>query len=349
MATLPETEQAALLPSDRCTAGRSAVTESVVQHRDRIRGNGTGSEPPGQDPRHRDRVRDTGTGFGGPGQGPRHRDRVRGTGTGSETLGQGSVDRDRVRGTGTGSNKTGSAAPGEAPVPRDRVHQDRVRCRRTALECSASCRMAEIASTLCLPLKALNHIPDGPVGTPHLLPALNVEVTKRDISSDSSSVSHSAAGGRSRMKAEGPHGAGVSACQGGAAPENGTCVTHLDRGVFPPLSSTLALLVLVALMVGIVLVSLATFHLHKRKLRKRKIQRAQEEYERDSRDPEGAPEPPKHPPRATIVRPPGRDPSSRPPSSPGTGEDRSDSPPDVLDSGALREGEEHTLRAVVSS
>ena len=141
------------------------------------------------------------------------------------------------------------------------------------------------------------------------------------------------------MKAEGPHGAGVSACQGGAAPENGTCVTHLDRGVFPPLSSTLALLVLVALMVGIVLVSLATFHLHKRKLRKRKIQRAQEEYERDSRDPEGAPEPPKHPPRATIVRPPGRDPSSRPPSSPGTGDDRSDSPPDVLDSGALREGE----------
>ena len=151
------------------------------------------------------------------------------------------------------------------------------------------------------------------------------------------------------MKAGVLHGAGVSACQGGAAPENGTCVTHLDRGVFPPFSSALALLVLVALIVGIVLVSLATFHLHKRKLRKRKIQRAQEEYERDSRDPAGARETTKHPPRATIVRPPGRDPSSRPPSGPGTGDARSDSPPGVLDSGALRDGEDHTLRAVVSS
>lgn len=64
---------------------------------------------------------------------------------------------------------------------------------------------------------------------------------------------------------------------------NGTCAEQL--GIFAPLSSTLALLVLVAVLVGIVLVSLATFHFHKRKLRNRKIQRAQEEYERDSRSP----------------------------------------------------------------
>ncbi|XP_008330874.1 uncharacterized protein C11orf87 homolog [Cynoglossus semilaevis] len=64
---------------------------------------------------------------------------------------------------------------------------------------------------------------------------------------------------------------------------NGTCVEQLS--IFPPFSSTLALLVLVVVLVGIVLVSLATFHFHKRKLRNRKIQRAQEEYERDSRSP----------------------------------------------------------------
>ncbi|XP_075878593.1 uncharacterized protein C11orf87-like [Nelusetta ayraudi] len=69
----------------------------------------------------------------------------------------------------------------------------------------------------------------------------------------------------------------------GALRGNGTCAEQL--GIFAPLSSTLALLVLLAVLVGIVLVSLATFHFHKRKLRNRKIQRAQEEYERDSRSP----------------------------------------------------------------
>ncbi|XP_034076351.1 uncharacterized protein C11orf87 homolog [Gymnodraco acuticeps] len=72
-------------------------------------------------------------------------------------------------------------------------------------------------------------------------------------------------------------------CHGGLQAGNGTCAEQLH--FFPPLSSTLALLVLVAVLVGIVLVSLATFHFHKRKLRNRKIQRAQEEYERDSRSP----------------------------------------------------------------
>uniref|UniRef100_A0A3Q1JHK4 Uncharacterized protein n=1 Tax=Anabas testudineus TaxID=64144 RepID=A0A3Q1JHK4_ANATE len=79
---------------------------------------------------------------------------------------------------------------------------------------------------------------------------------------------------------------------------NGTCAEQLS--LFPPFSSTLALLVLVAVLVGIVLVSLATFHFHKRKLRNRKIQRAQEEYERDSRNPARAGEPARP---CVIVRP----------------------------------------------
>ncbi|XP_058483413.1 uncharacterized protein C11orf87 homolog [Solea solea] len=88
------------------------------------------------------------------------------------------------------------------------------------------------------------------------------------------------------------------------ANNNGTCVEQLS--LFPPLSSTLALLVLVVVLVGIVLVSLATFHIHKWKLRNRKIQRAQEEYERDSRSPAragGSGEPARP---CVIVRPPVR-------------------------------------------
>ncbi|XP_005456225.2 LOW QUALITY PROTEIN: uncharacterized protein C11orf87 homolog [Oreochromis niloticus] len=89
-------------------------------------------------------------------------------------------------------------------------------------------------------------------------------------------------------------------CHGGSR-SNGTCAEQLS--LFPPFSSTLALLVLVAVLVGIVLVSLATFHFHKRKLRNRKIQRAQEEYERDSRNPArgGASGEPVRP--CVIVRP----------------------------------------------
>ncbi|XP_034539913.1 uncharacterized protein C11orf87 homolog [Notolabrus celidotus] len=85
-------------------------------------------------------------------------------------------------------------------------------------------------------------------------------------------------------------------CHGAA--NNGTCAEQLS--IFPPFSSTLALLVLVAVLVGIILVSLATFHFHKRKLRNRKIQRAQEEYERDSRSPARAVEPVRP---CVIVRP----------------------------------------------
>ncbi|XP_047463888.1 uncharacterized protein C11orf87 homolog [Mugil cephalus] len=91
-------------------------------------------------------------------------------------------------------------------------------------------------------------------------------------------------------------------CHGEGFPaSNGTCAEQLS--LLAPFSSTLALLVLVAVLVGIVLVSLATFHFHKRKLRNRKIQRAQEEYERDSRSPAraGASGEPVRP--CVIVRP----------------------------------------------
>uniref|UniRef100_A0A672HK32 Si:dkey-35i13.1 n=1 Tax=Salarias fasciatus TaxID=181472 RepID=A0A672HK32_SALFA len=75
----------------------------------------------------------------------------------------------------------------------------------------------------------------------------------------------------------------VHRCHGARTNGTATCAEQLS--IFPPFSSTLALLVLVVVLVGIILVSLATFHFHKRKLRNRKIQRAQEEYERDSRSP----------------------------------------------------------------
>ncbi|KAK2828682.1 hypothetical protein Q5P01_019716 [Channa striata] len=107
------------------------------------------------------------------------------------------------------------------------------------------------------------------------------------------------------MTSRTPEASGLSVplhrCHGAPEANNGTCAEQLS--LFPPFSSTLALLVLVAVLVGIVLVSLATFHFHKRKLRNRKIQRAQEEYERDSRSPAraGAAGEPVRP--CVIVRP----------------------------------------------
>ncbi|KAF3706568.1 putative protein C11orf87 -like protein Precursor [Channa argus] len=107
------------------------------------------------------------------------------------------------------------------------------------------------------------------------------------------------------MPSRTPEASGLSVpvhrCHGAFKANNGTCAEQLS--LFPPFSSTLALLVLVAVLVGIVLVSLATFHFHKRKLRNRKIQRAQEEFERDSRSPAraGAAGEPVRP--CVIVRP----------------------------------------------
>ncbi|KAM9728668.1 uncharacterized protein C11orf87-like [Menidia menidia] len=118
----------------------------------------------------------------------------------------------------------------------------------------------------------------------------------------------------------------VHRCRGGLHASNGTCAEQLS--LFPPFSSALALLVLVAVLVGIVLVSLATFHFHKRKLRNKKIRRAQEEYERDSRNPARAGEPARP---CVIVRPARREekPSCQSgEAGKGEAEDRQTAPPD---------------------
>lgn len=47
------------------------------------------------------------------------------------------------------------------------------------------------------------------------------------------------------------------------------------------ISSFVALLILLALIITLLSTSLATFHFHKWKLKSKKLQRAQEEYERD--------------------------------------------------------------------
>ncbi|XP_056348529.1 uncharacterized protein C11orf87 homolog [Oenanthe melanoleuca] len=59
-----------------------------------------------------------------------------------------------------------------------------------------------------------------------------------------------------------------------------TCITQVGQ-LFQSFSSTLVLIVLVTLIFCLILLSLTTFHIHKRKMKKRKMQRAQEEYERD--------------------------------------------------------------------
>lgn len=68
---------------------------------------------------------------------------------------------------------------------------------------------------------------------------------------------------------------------GGGGGGSGTCVTQVGPQLFPSFSSTLVLIVLVTLIFGLLVLSLSTFHVHKRRMKKRKMQRAQEEYERD--------------------------------------------------------------------
>ncbi|KAM5246155.1 uncharacterized protein C11orf87 homolog [Ctenodactylus gundi] len=61
----------------------------------------------------------------------------------------------------------------------------------------------------------------------------------------------------------------------------GTCITQVGPQLFQPFSSTLVLIVLVTLIFCLIVLSLSTFHIHKRRMKTRKMQRAQEEYERD--------------------------------------------------------------------
>uniref|UniRef100_A0A4W5LKF4 Si:dkey-35i13.1 n=1 Tax=Hucho hucho TaxID=62062 RepID=A0A4W5LKF4_9TELE len=73
----------------------------------------------------------------------------------------------------------------------------------------------------------------------------------------------------------------------GTTQTNGTCINQVDQ-LFMAFSSTVVLIVLMAVIIGIIIVSLATFHLHKRKMKKGKIRKAQEEYERDNCSPKTA-------------------------------------------------------------
>ncbi|XP_068121084.1 uncharacterized protein C11orf87 homolog [Hyperolius riggenbachi] len=59
-----------------------------------------------------------------------------------------------------------------------------------------------------------------------------------------------------------------------------SCVTEVEP-LFPAFSSTVVLIVLATVIFCLVVLSLSTFHMHKSKMKKRKIEKAQEEYERD--------------------------------------------------------------------
>ncbi|OCT96149.1 uncharacterized protein C11orf87 homolog [Xenopus laevis] len=59
-----------------------------------------------------------------------------------------------------------------------------------------------------------------------------------------------------------------------------SCPTEVEP-LFQSFSSTLVLIVLATVIFCLVVLSLSTFHMHKSKMKKRKIEKAQEEYERD--------------------------------------------------------------------
>uniref|UniRef100_A0A8B9JX50 Si:dkey-183i3.9 n=1 Tax=Astyanax mexicanus TaxID=7994 RepID=A0A8B9JX50_ASTMX len=90
---------------------------------------------------------------------------------------------------------------------------------------------------------------------------------------------------------------------------NATCaekVQHLP----PAFSSTYALTLLGIVFVVIVMLSLTTHHCHKGKMKRRKMERAQEEYERDQRSPVPARGKPDSG-RCTIIRPASKDAEAR--------------------------------------
>ncbi|XP_066103380.1 uncharacterized protein C11orf87 homolog [Saccopteryx bilineata] len=74
---------------------------------------------------------------------------------------------------------------------------------------------------------------------------------------------------------------GGNASARGPGSGGGTCITQVGHQLFQSFSSTLVLIVLVTLIFCLLVLSLSTFHIHKRRMKKRKMQRAQEEYERD--------------------------------------------------------------------
>ncbi|XP_029771159.1 uncharacterized protein C11orf87 homolog [Suricata suricatta] len=76
-------------------------------------------------------------------------------------------------------------------------------------------------------------------------------------------------------------GNGSARGPGAGGSGGGTCITQVGQQLFQSFSSTLVLIVLVTLIFCLIVLSLSTFHIHKRRMKKRKMQRAQEEYERD--------------------------------------------------------------------
>lgn len=80
-----------------------------------------------------------------------------------------------------------------------------------------------------------------------------------------------------------PNASGHASARGPGAGGSGggTCITQVGQQLFQSFSSTLVLIVLVTLIFCLIVLSLSTFHIHKRRMKKRKMQRAQEEYERD--------------------------------------------------------------------
>lgn len=90
---------------------------------------------------------------------------------------------------------------------------------------------------------------------------------------------------------------------------NATCAEKVEH-LPPAFSSTSALTLLGIVFVAIVALSLTTHHCHKSKMKRRKIERAQEEYERDQRSPVPARGKPDLG-RCTIIRPAPRDAESQ--------------------------------------
>ncbi|KAM4827851.1 uncharacterized protein C11orf87 homolog [Thomomys bottae] len=78
-----------------------------------------------------------------------------------------------------------------------------------------------------------------------------------------------------------PNASSHAGGRGPGAGGGGTCITQVGQQLFQSFSSTLVLTVLVTLIFCLLVLSLSTFHVHKRRMKKRKMQRAQEEYERD--------------------------------------------------------------------
>ncbi|XP_067841519.1 uncharacterized protein C11orf87 homolog [Heptranchias perlo] len=96
----------------------------------------------------------------------------------------------------------------------------------------------------------------------------------------------------------------LSSCTGNRnfSQSNGTCVTEVEK-LIHSFSATVVLIVLVTLIFGVIAVSLTTFHFHKSKMKKRKMQRAQEEYERDHCSPKAVKGP--SPEKGSVMVSPG--------------------------------------------